>query len=95
MDGIRVVSPAISLTHENSVCLIRHSGLLHRHNKQPVILLATRLLAFFTAYKIFQERGSPELVAAMKGVAGHNIFYNYPTSYQGRRTIRYGLRLVF
>ena len=47
------------------------------------------------AYQTFQLHGSPELLAAAQGPAGHNAFYNIPSAYQAKRTVRYGIRFVF
>jgi hypothetical protein len=48
-----------------------------------------------TGYAAFQRNGSPELLAAARAAAGHNVFYNYPSAYQGKRQVRYGVRLLF
>jgi hypothetical protein len=47
------------------------------------------------AYRTFQLNGSPELLAAAQSPVGHNQFYNVPSAYQAKRTVRYGIRLVF
>lgn len=48
-----------------------------------------------TAYQTFQQNGSPELLAAAQDPAARNPFYNLPTAYQPKRTVRYGVRFVF
>ncbi len=48
-----------------------------------------------TAYGTFQQQGSPEILAAARGSLGANPFYNYPSARQGKRTVRFGLRLLF
>ncbi len=48
-----------------------------------------------SAYKTFQLNGSPGLLADARGAAGHNNFYNFPSSYQGKRQVRYGIRFTF
>ncbi len=48
------------------------------------------------AYQTFQLQGSPELLAAASAPGGtHNPFYNLPSSYQAKRTVRYGIRFLF
>jgi hypothetical protein len=34
-------------------------------------------------------------LAAARSETGHNVFYNFPSSYQGKRQVRYGIRLLF
>ena len=48
-------------------------------------------------YAAFQRNGSPELLAlaADPNSATHNVFWNYPSAYQGKRQVRYGIRLLF
>ncbi len=55
----------------------------------------TQQCQLITAYKTFQLQGSPELLALAQAAQGHNPFYNLPSSYQGKRTVRYGIRLLF
>jgi hypothetical protein len=47
------------------------------------------------AYSTFQQQGSPLLLEDARGALGHNNFYNYPSARQAKRTIRFGLRLLF
>lgn len=47
------------------------------------------------AYRTFQVNGSPELLAAAQGPVGRNSFYNFPSAYQAKRTVRYGVRFIF
>ena len=51
-----------------------------------------RLIA---GYATFQRQGSPEMLALAIAPAGHNVFWNYPSSYQAKRQVRYGVRLLF
>jgi hypothetical protein len=46
-------------------------------------------------YSTFQRQGSPELLALARADGGHNVFWNFPSAYQGKRQVRYGIRLLF
>lgn len=48
-----------------------------------------------TGYRAFQERGSPEILAAATGANGANPFYNLPSAWQSKRIIRFGFRFLF
>ena len=48
-----------------------------------------------TGYKNFQLKGSPALLAAAQAPGVASLFYKVPSGRQAKRTIRFGLRLVF
>jgi len=48
------------------------------------------------AYSALQTGGAPGILAAVQnGAAARNPYYEVPTSWQAKRTVRYGLRLLF
>ncbi len=50
-----------------------------------------------TAYRNLQANGAPAILAkvALGGSAPRNPYYNVPMTYQGKRTVRYGVRFFF
>jgi len=46
-------------------------------------------------YASFQRNGSQGILDAARAAANHNVFYNVDSSWQGKRQVRYGVRLLF
>lgn len=57
----------------------------------------SRQCELITAYRNFQQRGSPELVADASDPtsATRNRYYNLDAAYQTKRQVRYGIRFIF
>jgi hypothetical protein len=50
---------------------------------------------YIAGYKRFQQNGSPQILADALDSANRHPLYNLPTSYQGPREVRFGLRFIF
>ena len=46
-------------------------------------------------YKKFQVSGAPLIATAASGVTNHNPLYKLADTFQGRRELRFGFRLLF
>jgi hypothetical protein len=76
-----VTDPAFNLITPAQIAACSAGG-----SQQPCLL---------AAYRKFQDSGSPELLAAAQSLTGRNVFYNVPSAYQAKRTVRFGLRFLF
>lgn len=50
---------------------------------------------YIAGYRRFQQNGSPQILADALAPANRDQLYNLPTSYQGPREVRFGLRFIF
>ena len=55
-------------------------------NQQPCLI---------SGYRIFQNNGAPSILSQATNPANRYELYNLPNSFQGPRTVRFGLRFIF
>lgn len=82
LDGYDVTLPQWGL-----ITPAQEADCLNNNNFAPCLL---------TAYRNFQLNGAPLILAdVMNNAANRNPTYNYPNSFQGPRSVRFGFRFLF
>ena len=74
-----------------------YAGLISQAQYNSCTAAANYIPCWSVAYQGLQNGGAQKILDAVApgGFAARNPFYNVPTSYQTKRTLRYGIRLIF